>query len=122
MDPLINGLEDCGMVPLRADLGRESMGGLLLKKRGGWVACRDRRWRDRRLLVLCNIFKEGGLPSNFNACCICVGNKGVGGCGVCAHRSRVGGRRGGVRGGGGVSGLARRVGCIVVWVQDRDRG
>ena len=121
MSTLGDGLSDGGNGPLRYYLDREAMGGVLLKKRGGMVACRGGRRSDSCPLGRCDVFQENGVPSYVNTCCICIGKKGVGGCCVCACRARGGRLRGGARGGCGVSGEAEWVGFTSAWGQDRYR-
>ena len=46
MGTLGNGLEDGGKGTIWSELDRGAVGGILLKKRGGRVACRGRMWSE----------------------------------------------------------------------------
>ena len=46
MGTLGDGLADGGEIPIRDDLDREAVGGVLMKKRGGRAACRGGSWSD----------------------------------------------------------------------------
>ena len=111
MRPLGYGLVDGGKGPLQADLDEESMGGVLLKKRGVWVARGGRGQSNGWLLGRFHIVQEGGGPSGVNACFIGVYSEGICRCVISSRRARVGERRGGARGGGGVGVQDLRVVC-----------
>ena len=104
-----DGITDGGKGPLGSELDREALGGVLLKKMGGWLAPGYGRQNDSLPLGRCHVGQELGIPSNVNACCVDTVNEGIGGCGRCDFRARCGKRRGGAR--DGVGGQSRRFGC-----------